>query len=307
MSCFKCTDCNFVAKSSQGLGVHRSKKHNVADSLSMNVVSVSVVREYPERRSFYCCLCDSIVVNFQHFTRYFKNLHPGIRVISSAHCSVCDKDFSSGQGAGVHVKRTKCGRSKIPVVDEPIISTATYRDDDSMTDTSDLQANVTLSPTEPPPSLPNTPLDPAVAFSGCTAEERLTLTHSPKDNNPADNTSTAALNDCNTDDTFMPTIPTRPIPPVTRMIYRLRMTTIPLTSPDPYPKTTISSLLHLTPQLLSSILPHPLPPVPIRILHLLSIILHHLSRPHPTSGPPQRIFHLHPPSPPQHQPLGPHH
>ena len=211
MSCFKCTDCNFVAKSSQGL----QKKYNVADSLSMNVVSVSVVRAYPERRSFYCCLCDSIVLNFQHFTRHFKSLHPGISILSSAHCSVCDKDFSSCQGAVIHVKRTKCGRSKLPVVDDPIMSIATYRDDDSTIDISEPHVNDTLTPTQSSPSQPDTPLDLVVAFSGCTAEERVPATHSPKANTPVDNTSTAALNDCTIDDTSMPTIQTRSIPSVT--------------------------------------------------------------------------------------------
>ena len=90
---FEWSDCDFVGKSSQGLGVHRSKKHNCLESTYMDVQSVSVVREYPERRSFYCCLCNSSLLNFPHFTRHFKNLHSGIEVLSSAKCSVCGKEF----------------------------------------------------------------------------------------------------------------------------------------------------------------------------------------------------------------------
>ena len=215
MPCCKRTDCNFVAKSSQGLGVHRSKKHIVNDSLSTNAVSVSVVREYPERRSFYCCLCDSIVLNFQHLTCHFKKPHPGIKILSSARCSVCGNEFSSGQGAGVHVSRTICGRSKLPVADEPIMSIATYRDDESTSDITDFHANNTPSPSQSPPPQSPTPLDPAAALSGCTVDERVPFTLPSSDITPVDNTSTVVLNDCTVEESSTPKVLTSPIQPAT--------------------------------------------------------------------------------------------
>ena len=136
MPSFECSDCDFIGKSSQGLGVHRSKKHNCKNSSFPNVKSVSVIREYPENRSFYCCLCNSIVLNYNHLSRHFKNLHPAINLSSSAKCSICGKLFSSGQGAGVHINKSQCSKTKITKIsDEPIMTYAKYHDEDSIVST----------------------------------------------------------------------------------------------------------------------------------------------------------------------------
>ena len=179
MSNFECADCDFIAKSSQGLGVHRSKVHYNLDSKYLNIVSVSVIREYPERKS-YCCICNFILLNFSHFKRHFKNLHNNIDLLSSAICSACGKSFSSGQGAGVHIKRSKCGEfTDLLDADEPIMSYAKYLDDaDSCDPNVQVPESSSLQSSHPSSSNTFSLLEPVVVLTDCTAD-MTTLTHTP--------------------------------------------------------------------------------------------------------------------------------
>lgn len=99
----KCPDCGFISNSQGGLGVHRSKMHNIA--IPDDVESVNVIRPFPEGKPFHCCLCDVTIGTIANFRRHFKSKHKSIKLIESAKCLLCGQKFPEGRGAGIHLKR----------------------------------------------------------------------------------------------------------------------------------------------------------------------------------------------------------
>ena len=145
---FKCNDCEFVSDSQGGLGVHRVKKHK-ADG-SENIHSVSVVCEYPQGKSFYCCICDNIIKSWPNFKRHYKNIHPKIQLNISALCTLCNRAFSELKGVGVHMKREhdiSSSSSIHPSSPSPIMSTANFADSQPSIDSceSELTSSVSSS------------------------------------------------------------------------------------------------------------------------------------------------------------------
>ncbi len=61
---FFCNNCSFVFESQGGLGVHSVKKHKA--EIPDDVTSVSVIGEFPNGKSFFCC----IQLLFQLFVQY---------------------------------------------------------------------------------------------------------------------------------------------------------------------------------------------------------------------------------------------
>ena len=117
----QCPNCKFIS-TSQGLGVHRAKMHNI--SVSDNITVINVVREYPEGKSFYCCLCDVTIGSFPNFKRHYTNIYKNISINVSAKSTLCQKNFKSAQAAGVHCKKThKIGsKTPFPLSPTPIMS-----------------------------------------------------------------------------------------------------------------------------------------------------------------------------------------
>ncbi len=66
----KCPDCNFISLSQGGLGVHRSKRHNIL--IPDDVKSLYVERIFPEGKPVYCCLCDVTIGSIPNFRRHMK-------------------------------------------------------------------------------------------------------------------------------------------------------------------------------------------------------------------------------------------
>ena len=99
---YECPHCDFTTSSQSGVGIHCIKSHPIDDSL---IELVSVVRQFPEGKKFSCCLCGNIIGSFPSFKRHFANVHKNVSLVSSGHCSICNKDFPTAQGVGVHCKR----------------------------------------------------------------------------------------------------------------------------------------------------------------------------------------------------------
>ena len=125
----QCPDCKFISTSQGGLGVHRAKMHNVIVPDSITIINV--VREYPEGKSFYCCLCDVTIGSFPNFKRHYSNIHKEISINMSAKCTLCQKNFKSAQAAGVHCKGThKIGsKAPFPLSPTPIMSQISVDDE----------------------------------------------------------------------------------------------------------------------------------------------------------------------------------
>lgn len=126
---FKCSDCEFTSDSQGGLGVHRVKKHK--SSISNGIASVSIVCEYPQGKSFYCCLCDTITKSWPNFKRHFKNIHPNLPLHASAVCTLCNRLFDELKGIGVHLKRShdiSSATTVEPNSPSPIMSYANFID-----------------------------------------------------------------------------------------------------------------------------------------------------------------------------------
>ena len=98
----KCTDCSFITTTQGHLGIHRSKMHHAV--VPDHIKSVNIVRLFPEGKSYYCCLCDSIIGSFPNFKRH-SNKHKGISLNISAKCTLCNRTFTDNRGAGVHLQR----------------------------------------------------------------------------------------------------------------------------------------------------------------------------------------------------------
>ncbi len=98
---FFCNDCSFISESQGGLGVHCVKKHKV--ETPDDVKSVSVICEFPKGKSFYCCICNTIIKSWPNFKRHYKNIHPGVDLFVSAVCTWCNRQFKELKGAGVHM------------------------------------------------------------------------------------------------------------------------------------------------------------------------------------------------------------
>ena len=113
----KCPDCSFISFSQGGLGVHRSKLHNI--SIPDNVDCLYVERIFPEGKSIYCCLCDTTIGSIANFRRHIKSKHKSVKLIESAKCDLCKKSFSDGRGAGVHLKRAHSIGSNTPYPHSP--------------------------------------------------------------------------------------------------------------------------------------------------------------------------------------------
>jgi hypothetical protein len=113
----KCPDCSFISFSQGGLGVHRSKLHNI--SIPDNVDCLYVERIFPEGKSIYCCLCDTTIGFIANFRRHIKSKHKSVKLIESAKCDLCKKSFSAGRGAGVHLKRAHSIGSNTPYHHSP--------------------------------------------------------------------------------------------------------------------------------------------------------------------------------------------
>ena len=67
----KCPDCEFISLSQGGLGVHRSKRHNII--IPDDVKSLYVERIFPEGKPVYCCLCDVTIGSIPNFRRHMKS------------------------------------------------------------------------------------------------------------------------------------------------------------------------------------------------------------------------------------------
>ena len=97
----QCPDCKYIANSQGNLGIHRSKMHKC--SVPENIKSVNIVRLFPEGKPHYCCLCHNTIASFPNFKRHFSTSHKGITLNVSAKCIICDREFSTPTGAGVHI------------------------------------------------------------------------------------------------------------------------------------------------------------------------------------------------------------
>ena len=119
-------DCSFISSSQGHLGIHRSKMHKC--SVPENIKSVNIVRLFTEEKSYYCCLCNNIIMSFPNFKRHFSTSHKGVTLNVSAKCVVCDREFPSSTGAGVHIKRThKIGKEQLyPLSPSPVMSFIDY-------------------------------------------------------------------------------------------------------------------------------------------------------------------------------------
>ena len=123
---FRCPECDCTTSCQRGIGVHRIKIHAVDDP---NIKSVSVVRSYPERKRFLCCICGITIGSFPNFNRHFEKNHPNTSLLVTGFCSICKKDYPNAISASVHCKRShgfsKKKKSKIPPPDpnsSPIVS-----------------------------------------------------------------------------------------------------------------------------------------------------------------------------------------
>ena len=96
----QCFDCSFITTSQGHLGIHKAKIHRV--DIPENIKSVTIVRLFPDGKSYHRCLCNSIIASFANFKRHFQDLHKGISLNISAKCTICDRSFSHCHGAGVH-------------------------------------------------------------------------------------------------------------------------------------------------------------------------------------------------------------
>ena len=118
----KCPDCDRICASQGNLGLHRSKMHK--PKVPGNIKSVNIVRLFPEGKSHYCCLCNTIIGSFPNFKRHFSTAHKGISLNISAKCVICEREFEKSSGAGVHVKRShNIGKdAKYPLSPSPVMS-----------------------------------------------------------------------------------------------------------------------------------------------------------------------------------------
>ena len=118
----QCPDCSFISSSQGHLGIHRSKMHKCSVPETIN--SVNIVRLFPEGKPYYCCLCHNTIASFPNFKRHFSTTHNGITLKVSAKCVICDREFSTPTGAGVHIQRThKIGKDDpYPHSPEPVRS-----------------------------------------------------------------------------------------------------------------------------------------------------------------------------------------
>lgn len=118
----KCPDCDRICASQGNLGLHRSKMHKI--KVPDHIKSVNIVRLFPEGKSHYCCLCNTIIGSFPNFKRHFSTAHKGISLNISAKCVICNREFEKSSGAGVHVKRShKIGKDgKYPLSPSPVMS-----------------------------------------------------------------------------------------------------------------------------------------------------------------------------------------
>lgn len=93
-----------------------------------NITSVNIVRLFPEGKSHYCCLCNNIIASFPNFKRHFSTTHKGVTLNVSAKCVICDREFPSSNGAGVHIKRThNIGKHQpYPLSPSPVMSFIDY-------------------------------------------------------------------------------------------------------------------------------------------------------------------------------------
>ena len=113
----KCPDCSFISFSQGGLGVHRSKLHNI--SKPDNVDCLYVERIFHEGKSIYCCPCYTTIGSIANFRRHIKSKHKSVKLIESAKCDLCKKSFSDGRGTGVHLKRAHSIGSNTPYPHSP--------------------------------------------------------------------------------------------------------------------------------------------------------------------------------------------
>ena len=122
----QCPDCSFISSSQGNLGIHRSKMHKC--TVPENINSVNIMRLFPEGKSHYCCLCNNIIGSFPNFKRHFSTSHKGIILNVSAKCVICDREFPTSNGAGVHIKRThNIGKDQIfPLSPSPVVSFVDY-------------------------------------------------------------------------------------------------------------------------------------------------------------------------------------
>ena len=125
----KCPDCDFISKSSGGLAVHQSKIHNVV--FTQDVKTLYINRLFPEGNAVYCCLCDVIIGTVANFRRHMKTKHKTLKLVESAQCLICGKNFKSGRGAGVHIHCHSEDINKFPHSPMPVMTSTTQ--DHSMT------------------------------------------------------------------------------------------------------------------------------------------------------------------------------
>ena len=124
--------CEFVSDSQGGLGVHQVKKHKASDCDDIH--SVSIICEYPKGKSFYCCICDTIIKSWPHFTRHFRAIHSNIPLFASAWCTLCNRQFKDLKRVGVHMNREHDISSLTiipPSSDVPIMSSVNFVDSQS--------------------------------------------------------------------------------------------------------------------------------------------------------------------------------
>lgn len=126
---FHCNDCDYETHIQSRLSLHRVKKH--PHCIDDNIKSINVVVKYPKGKSFYCCICDTIIGSLANFRRHCQTSHPKIPFKTSCLCTICDTLFDSTKGAGVHLKGSHKLPSSFmlnPPPDEPIISFVDYHD-----------------------------------------------------------------------------------------------------------------------------------------------------------------------------------
>ena len=70
---FHCNDCDFETHIQSRLSLHRVKKH--PRCIDDNIKSINVVVEYPKGKSFYCCICGTIIGSLANFPRHCLTSH----------------------------------------------------------------------------------------------------------------------------------------------------------------------------------------------------------------------------------------
>ena len=291
---FFCNDCSFVSDSQGGLGVHCVKKHKV--EVPDDVKSVSVVCEFPKGKSFYCCICNTIIKSWPNFKRHYINIHPGIELFVSAVCTLCNRQFKELKGAGVHLKRDHDIASSTivtPKSPSPIMSSIDFVDSQRPTvDTNTHQvppvSSIPIIPIENTPrnrrntrsntrknirsnsqttSISTTPIsnnpnpNRMVALNGCTVEDSLSTTPIPDPSHSHVSLSAVAFSGCTAPDSHNPVIECNNLPPLstTPHVPDPSLCDLPFNDPDPDISFDIPPPLHA-----SQYLPRPTSSYPSR-------------------------------------------